>query len=246
MSALDKRQQQVPEFYDKHTLPFAVEALSADLLVLLVQNYVFLPVRLGVQVKVVVGDSEFANGLSGLGGGSTSKTSSRCRKRANKADQKYDWSLDNIEKIYVKAANDAIIPVVSRTTLVFNSSLFMDGVWVPQDLEEIGLLETLEDEVVCVLDVCDVLKFLRDLYPDTDSDIGMTRMLGRLEPMCQGEQVLDRTTSLEDQTEREAIYKNHLETQAALVAATASPAAAAAPGSVACFDVAAGNLDVPA
>jgi len=163
MSALDKRQQQVPEFYDKHTLPFAVEALSADLLVLLVQNYVFLPVRLGVQVKVVVGDSEFANGLSGLGGGSTSKTSSRCRKRANKADQKYDWSLDNIEKIYVKAANDAIIPVVSRTTLVFNSSLFMDGVWVPQDLEEIGLLETLEDEIVCVLDVCDVLKFLRDL-----------------------------------------------------------------------------------
>ena len=39
----------------------------------------------------------------------------------------------------------------------------MDGVWVPPDLEEIGLLETLEDEVVCVLDVCDVLKFLRDL-----------------------------------------------------------------------------------
>jgi hypothetical protein len=122
-SALDKRQQQVPEFYDKHTLPFAVEALSADLLVLLVQNYVFLPVRLGVQVKVVVGDSEFANGLSGLGGGSTSKTSSRCRKRANKADQKYDWSLDNIEKIYVKAANDAIIPVVSRTTLVLDTLL---------------------------------------------------------------------------------------------------------------------------
>lgn len=187
-------------------------------------------------------DGEFTNGLSGFGGGSTSKTSSRCRKCGNKAGQKYDWSLDNIEKIYVKEANDAIIPVASRTTLVFNSSLFMDGVWVPQDLEEIGLLETIEDEVVCALDVCDVLKFLRDLYPDTHSDIGMTRMLGRLEPMCQGQQVLERTTSLEDHTEREAIYKNHLETQTALVAATTSTTAAAA----ACFDVAAGNLDTPA
>ena len=67
-------------------------------------------------------------------------------------------------------------------------------------------------------------------------------MLGRLEPMCQGEQVLDRTTSLEDHTEREAIF----ETQAALVDATASTPAPVAVGSAVCFDVAADNLDVPA
>jgi hypothetical protein len=40
----------------------------------------------------------------------------------------------------------------------------MDGEWVPQDPEEIGLLEVLEDEVVCDLYVCNILKFLRDLY----------------------------------------------------------------------------------
>jgi hypothetical protein len=57
-------------------------------------------------------DGEFANGLSGLGGGASSSSRfSRCRKRANKADQKYDWSIDNVTKIFVKPANDVIIPV---------------------------------------------------------------------------------------------------------------------------------------
>ncbi len=84
-------------------------------------------------------DGEFANGLSGLGGGaSTSSRLSRRRKRANKASQKYDWAIDNITKIFVKPANGAIIPVASRTTLVFNSSLLMDVARVPQDLEVIA------------------------------------------------------------------------------------------------------------
>jgi hypothetical protein len=59
----------------------------------------------------------------------------------------------------------------------------MDGVWVPQDLEERGLLEALEDEVVCDLYVCVILKFLRYLYLATSSDIDITRMIGHLEPM---------------------------------------------------------------
>ena len=35
-------------------------------------------------------------------------------------------------------------------------------------------------------------------------------MLGRLEPVCQGETVLERNVSLEEYTDREAIYKNYL------------------------------------
>jgi hypothetical protein len=50
----------------------------------------------------------------------------------------------------------------------------------------------------------------------------MTRMLGRLDPICQGEQVMELVASLEEHTERQAIYTNHIEVEAALVAATAA------------------------
>ena len=89
---------------------------------------------------------------------------SRRRNRANTDSQKYDWVIDNITKMYVKLTNGAIIPVASRTTLVVNRSLLMNGEWVPQDLKEIGLLEALEDEVVRDLYLCVILQFLRDLY----------------------------------------------------------------------------------
>ncbi len=56
--------------------------------------------------------------------------------------------------------------------------------------------------------------------------------------------MLERTATAKEHTEREAIYKNHLEALAALVAATAAAADAAA--AAAGFDVAAGNLDSPA
>jgi hypothetical protein len=168
-------------------------------------------------------DGEFANGLSGLGGGaSTSSRLSRRRKRANKASRSTTGPSTTFRKIFVKPANGAIIPVASRTTLVFNSSLLMDGARVPQDLEVIGLLEALEDEVARDLYVCAILKFLRDLYLATPCDVGMTKMLGRLEPICQGEQVMELVASLEEHTERQAIYTNHIEAQAALVAATAA------------------------
>jgi hypothetical protein len=59
-------------------------------------------------------------------------------------------------------------------------------------------------------------------------------MLGRLEPVCLGETVEERMAlSLEEQLERKAIYTNHLQAQAALVAATAAAAPAPAPAAAA-------------
>jgi hypothetical protein len=68
----------------------------------------------------------------------------------------------------------------------------------------------------------------------------MVRMLGRLEPVCLSETVEERMASLEEQLERKAIYTNHLQAQAALVAATAAAAtvaAAAAAAGAAGFNV---------
>lgn len=39
----------------------------------------------------------------------------------------------------------------------------------------------------------------------------MTVMLGRLEPVCQGEMVLERDASLKEYTERETIYTKDLD-----------------------------------
>ena len=71
----------------------------------------------------------------------------------------------------------------------------MRGERVPEDPEEIVLLETLEDEVVCDLYVCSILKFLHELYLTTSCDIVMTVMLGRLEQTCLGETLLERNAS---------------------------------------------------
>jgi len=71
-------------------------------------------------------------------------------------------------------------------TINFDLSHQVDGVWVPLAPESIGLLETLEDEVVRDVYVCGVLKFLCDLYHFTPSDLGMTVMLDRLDPVSLG------------------------------------------------------------
>jgi hypothetical protein len=65
----------------------------------------------------------------------------------------------------------------------------------------------------------------------------MVRMLGRLEPVCLDETVEERMASLEEQLEREAIYTNHLQVQAALVTVTAVVATAAAAAAAAGFTV---------
>jgi hypothetical protein len=54
----------------------------------------------------------------------------------------------------------------------------------------------------------------------TPSDIGMTRILVRLESVCLGETVLNRVTNLEEQHERKSIYTDHLEKQTVLVTVT--------------------------
>ena len=47
-------------------------------------------------------------------------------------------------------------------------------------------------------------------------------MLGSLEPMCSGEEVDERVTTIEECTEREGIYKHHLVSQAVLTSVTVS------------------------
>ena len=75
--------------------------------------------------------------------------------------------------------------------------------------------------------VCALGKFHRDLYLATLSEAGMQSMLGSLEPMCIGEVVDERITTIEEHTERVAIYKQHRDEQAALASATAAAIAAA-------------------
>ena len=78
-----------------------------------------------------------------------------------------------------------------------------DNVGVPQE-------PALGDDVVRDLYVCVIHKFQCDLYVPMSSDpvmSRMTRMLGRLEPMCQGEQVHELIANVEEHTEREEIYK---------------------------------------
>ena len=110
--------------------------------------------------------------------------------------------------------------------MVYHSShVGARGQLLPQETAEIGLVETLTDEDVCDMYVCALGEFHRDLYLDTPSDVGMTSMLGSLEPMCMGEEVLERNVTIEEHTEREEIYKMYLQEQTALVSATASVAA---------------------
>jgi len=129
-------------------------------------------------------------------------------------------------------------------TINFNLSYLVDWVWVPQPPEEIGLLETLEDKVVCDVYVYGVLKFLLDLYHTTPSDLGMTDMLGRLEPVSLEECVEERVASIEEQDERETIYQKHLDAQddltvtTAAVTTTAAAVAAPAGAAAAGFDLA--------
>jgi hypothetical protein len=124
--------------------------------------------------------------------------------------------------------------------MVYESSSLINEEWVTSEEAEIGLLETLNYELVCDVWEFAYLKFLRDLFHTTPSDIIMGQMLGRLESVYLDETVEERVATVEEQLERETIYGNHLESQAVLVAATTAAAAAAA--AVAGFNVAAGSI----
>lgn len=125
--------------------------------------------------------------------------------------------------------------------MVYESSFLINEEWVAQEEAEIGLLETLNYELVRDVWACAHLKFLCDLFHTTSSDILIGQMLDRLEPVCLGETVEDRVATVEEQLERETIYSIHLEVQTALVAATPAAAAAAAAAPVG-FNVAAGSI----
>jgi len=159
-------------------------------------------------VKHQGADGNFESGLSGLGGGSGRRT--RARKRPASSAGKVSWALDRITKIFVKPRTLAVASVAERVTINFDLSYLVKGRWVRQPPQEVGLLAALEDKVTRDLYVCGILKFMRDLYHATPSDLGMTAMLGRLEPVSLGERVEERVASIEEQNERDAIYQTHL------------------------------------
>ena len=76
--------------------------------------------------------------------------------------------------------------------MVYESSFLINEEWVTQEEAEIGLLETLNYELVCDVWAYAYLKFLRDLFHTTSSDILMGQTLGRLESVCLGETVEER------------------------------------------------------
>ena len=84
--------------------------------------------------------------------------------------------------------------------MVCESSFFIGEDWVPQEEEEIDLLEVLNDELVRDVWAYTHLKFLRDLFHATPSECRMVRILGRLESVCLDETVEEHMTSLEEQT----------------------------------------------
>ena len=175
-------------------------------------------------------ESDYADGSSGLGGGcsrkSTGLKSKRTKTGPDVTGPTISWSLDRIAKFYMKDANDA--SVASRTTMVYHSShVGARGDLLPQEPEEIGLVEALQNDTVHDMYVGALGKFHSDLYLTTPSDAGMISMLVSLEPMCMGEEVLERNATVEEHTEREEIYKKHLQAQAALTSATFTVAAAA-------------------
>ena len=96
--------------------------------------------------------------------------------------------------------------------------------WVAQELQEIGLLVALADDTMR-----DLYWWLSsnscDLYLTTPSAAGMLAILGSREPMCQKELLLEDGTreshfflaTLGEELDRQEIYRNHCEAQAALV-----------------------------
>jgi hypothetical protein len=151
-------------------------------------------------------DGEFANGLSGLGGCSSSSSSrSRAGKRSRAAKklvdpaELHDWAVTVITRVFV--ASNTVVPtsVLSRTFMVYDSSMLIDGEWVPQDEESINMLEAFNDPILGDMWMCAHHSFLRDLFLSTPCEDLKVRMLGSLEPMCLGETVEEEEATVEEQ-----------------------------------------------
>jgi hypothetical protein len=81
--------------------------------------------------------------------------------------------------------------IVSRTVLVYSQVFKMRGTWVLQPVAEIGLADVLADPALRDIFWCATLKFMRTLFLATPSAAGMEDLMGFLEPMSQGEEVLE-------------------------------------------------------
>jgi hypothetical protein len=64
----------------------------------------------------------------------------------------------------------AVTSVVSRTFMVYDSSILINEEWVPQEEETINMLETLNDPVASDVWTCAHLKFLHDLFLATPTE----------------------------------------------------------------------------
>ena len=73
--------------------------------------------------------------------------------------------------------------------MVYDSSMLIDGEWVPQDEESINMLEAFNDPILGDMWACAHHSFLRDLFLSTPCEDLKVRMLGVLEPMCLDETV---------------------------------------------------------
>ena len=110
--------------------------------------------------------------------------------------------------------------------MVYDSSMLIDGEWVPQDEESINMLEAFNDPILGDMWACAHHSFLRDLFLSTPCEDLKVRMLGSLEPMCLGETVEEAEATVEEQEEWKYIYAHHVAAEAALAAATVATASA--------------------
>jgi hypothetical protein len=106
--------------------------------------------------------------------------------------------------------------------MVYDSSMLIDGEWVPQDEESINMLEAFNDPILGDMWACAHHSFLRDLFLSTPCEDLKVRMLGSLEPMCLGETVDNEGATVEELDERQYIYAHHVAAEAALAAAAAA------------------------
>jgi hypothetical protein len=106
------------------------------------------------------------------------------------------WAVDVITSLFVKANTGMITgtptSVLSRTFMVYDSSMIIGGEWIPQEEATINMLETLNDPIVGDVWACTHHKFLHDLFLETTTQSLNQRMLGEHEPVCLGEAVDER------------------------------------------------------
>jgi hypothetical protein len=113
-------------------------------------------------------DGEFANDLSGLRGCSSSGGRSRSNKRTKTTSKPAEppelhcWAVDVMTRLFVRPNTGAPTSVASRTFMVYDSSMFIDGEWVPQEEATINMLETLNDPIAGDVWSCAHLKFMHE------------------------------------------------------------------------------------